>query len=63
MFHAEITNDRVTLRDGNEEIAHWTRDEWQEYPDLILAVVNAVTIGYTQGADAVRDLLDLLEGR
>ncbi|MEV0966874.1 hypothetical protein AB0J25_30620 [Streptomyces sp. NPDC049910] len=46
--------DSVTLFDGTEELAVWTQQEWIEDPDIVFAILNAATLGFTRGPDAVR---------
>ncbi|MGW1155978.1 hypothetical protein ACWD45_32440 [Streptomyces rubiginosohelvolus] len=46
--------DSVTLSDGTEELAVWTQQEWIEDPDIVFAILNAATLGFTRGPDAVR---------
>lgn len=58
MFRVTVRNEFIILHDGEEELAYWDREEWREYPDILPAIANAITIGFTQGADAVRALLD-----
>lgn len=46
--------DSVTLFDGAEELAVWTQQEWIEDPGVVFAILNAATLGFTRGPDAVR---------
>ncbi|MGW4180376.1 hypothetical protein [Streptomyces rubiginosohelvolus] len=46
--------DSVTLFDGTEELTVWTQQEWIEDPDIVFAILNAATLGFTRGPDAVR---------
>ncbi|MFD7956063.1 hypothetical protein ACFV4X_21520 [Streptomyces ardesiacus] len=46
--------DSITLFDGTEELAVWTQQEWIEDPDIVFAILNAATLGFTRGPDAVR---------
>lgn len=57
MFEVKVFQDFVGLYDGEEELAYWDAREWHEWPALLPGIVNAVNIGHTQGADAVRALL------
>jgi hypothetical protein len=49
-----VDTDSVYLRDGQEELVMWTQNEWEQDPTLVLAIVNAVATGYSQGPAAVR---------
>lgn len=57
MFRAEISDECIVLWDGTEELVYWDRQEWIDDPALCVSIANAVKIGYTQGADAVRTIL------
>ncbi|MFD6335778.1 hypothetical protein ACFWGI_40205 [Streptomyces niveus] len=46
--------DSVTLFDGKEELAVWTQQEWIEDPGIVFVILNAATLGFTRGPDAVR---------
>lgn len=57
MFRVVLDSDSVSLRDGEDELVMWDQQEWVEDPALVLNIVNAVQIGYTEGADGVRRIL------
>lgn len=59
MAHVEFGLDHITLFDGDQELVHWTQDEWEEDPSLVLSIVNATRILYEKGPEA---LLELCEG-
>lgn len=52
----------VHLMDGDEELVMWDSAEWVEDPSLMFVIVNAVVIGFTKGADAVRNPTDNKNG-
>lgn len=56
-FRVEIDDDSVYLMDGDAELVMWTGQEWREDPSIVLNIINAVNIGHTKGADAVRAAL------
>lgn len=53
MFRVEFSGTSIHLMDGDTEIVMWDQAEWREDPNLVPHIVNAVCIGYTQGAQAV----------
>ncbi len=54
MFRVQTETDSVHLMDGDEEIVMWDQREWEEDPSLVLNIITAVSLGYSEGADAVR---------
>lgn len=60
-IHGEYGDDDVDIvlvdSDG-QEIVMWTSDEWKVEPSLVAVIVNAVRIGYEQGASAIRTRID-----
>jgi hypothetical protein len=57
-FTVTHDEDSVQLMDDGDEIVSWTMAEWEDDPALPLAITNAIKIGYEQGPDAVRALID-----
>jgi hypothetical protein len=45
---------QIALMDGDAELVMWTSDEWREDPSLVVVIANAIQVGYTEGADAIR---------
>lgn len=44
----------VTLYDDDDELVKWVSDEWREDPSLVVVIANAINIGHTEGAAAIR---------
>ena len=44
----------------DEDIVYWTREEWEEDPDVVFSIFNAVRIASIHGT---KYLKDVLEGR
>lgn len=42
-----VTESSVTIIHDNEEIAHWISDEWEEDPDIVPSISNAIKLAYT----------------
>ena len=55
-FRVEITSDHIALFDGEEELIYWDQEEWREDPSVVPPIAAAITLGFTEGPDAVRSL-------
>lgn len=42
-----VTESSVTITHDNEEIVHWISDEWEEDPDIVPSISNAIKLAYT----------------
>jgi hypothetical protein len=49
----------IRLMDDDEELVMWDSVEWQEDPSLVYVIANAISVGYTEGADGIRARLIL----
>jgi hypothetical protein len=47
----------VAIHDKHGEIVYWDVDEVREDADVFTAIANALKIGYTQGAAALRKIV------
>lgn len=57
-FHVVTDEDSVYLMEGGDELVMWTAAEWSDDPALVFSIINAVRIGYTDGPEAVRHILN-----
>lgn len=53
-YGPEFGEDYFTLFDSHGEIVHWTVDEWEEDPQVVFSMLNALKLFYEEGATAVR---------
>lgn len=37
-----------------DEIVHWTKQEWEEDPDVVYAIINAVILRLQEGSDQLK---------
>jgi hypothetical protein len=52
--NVEVDEGGIYLKDGDEEIVCWVRDEWEEDPTVVQAIANAIVMLYEKGPDALR---------
>ena len=57
-FRADVQESYIAMFDGDQELVYWDEAEWMEDPSLAVNIANAVHIGYTQGAHAVRNIIE-----
>lgn len=55
-FYVDLTND-VRIGDKNGEIVCWTQDEWENEPEIVSSICNAIKIVYEQGPNELRKLI------
>lgn len=53
----ETTGDSVHIHDVHGEIVMWTQAEWEEEPEVVMSIVNAIHIAHTDGPECLRRLL------
>lgn len=53
----EVTGDSVHIHDEKGEIVMWTQAEWEEDPQVVVSIVNAIHIAHTDGTTCLRQLL------
>lgn len=57
----EIDPLAICISDEDGEIVYWDRAEWEEDPDVVAVIANAVKLYYTEGPAALRRRI-LLKG-
>jgi hypothetical protein len=53
-----ITNDAVYINDKDGEIVSWTDEEWIKDPNIVPAILHAITLYYTKGPKVLRRFID-----
>lgn len=51
--HVDLDLEGITIREGNNIILHWDKQEWHDDPDLAVAIGRAIHLAHTN-MDAIR---------
>ncbi len=53
----EVLGEHISISDENGEIIYWDQEEWMSDPTIVPAIVNAVTIGLSDGGAELRRII------
>lgn len=59
-MNVTVKEDHISIHDDEEEIFYWHKKEWQDDPDLIVTVSNAIVIALSD-PDLARETFDRIK--